>query len=113
MKKITIVWTITLVIIVVGLTVIGFKIKRENISNIMEDAIVEKTQKYFGLYPSLYPTLGEEKRITVGELIDNGYDPELEDGCDGYIIIKNTNNGFKYYPYVSCPDYVTEGYSEK
>lgn len=114
MKKITIIWTITLILIVAGLTVLGFKIKKENIDNIMEDALVEQAEKYLGLYPGLFPTLGNNIKLTAEELKDNGYDAGLSnENCEGYIIVENTNSGFKYHPYVKCSDYMTEGYSEE
>ena len=113
MKKITIIWTITLVLIVSGLTFIGFQIKKDNINNFMEDALVEQAEKYFGLYPGLYPTLGNSKKITSEELKDHDHDPKLEENCRGYVVVENKNSGFEYRPYVSCPNYKTKGYSEE
>ena len=107
-----VVWTITLLIIITGLTVFGLYIKKGTINTLMEDALVEQAKKYFGLYPSAYPTFGNEKKMSLNELIDEGYDPELEEGCDGYIIVKNEEMGFKYYPFVICPNYTTDGYEE-
>ena len=112
MKKITIVWTITLIIIIGGLTVIGFKIKENKIDNIMEKSLVEETEKYLGLYTNLYPTLGNFTKITYEELVDKEYTPVLDKGCTGYVIVKNTNMGFTYKGYIKCPEYVTEGYEE-
>lgn len=112
MKKVTIIWTISIVVIIVGLTFIGFHIKDDKVSNIMEESIVEKTQKYLNLYVKLYPTLNNEKKITVDELIDAGYNPNLNKDCTGYVIVKNTNMGFTYHAYVKCPDYVTKDYQE-
>ena len=113
MKKITIVWTIILIMIITGLTIIGFKIKADNIDNIMEESIIKQTEKYFGLYPSLYPSKGNSKTMKVEELINNGYDPELEEGCTGYVTITNGDMGFKYDAYIKCPDYTTKGYDEE
>lgn len=113
MKKITIVWTITLLIIVGGLTVIGLQIKKENIQNIMEESLVEQAEKYFGLYPGLFPTLNNSKKMSAEELKSNGYDANLEKDCDGYVVVTNKNNGYEYKGYVKCPDYMTEGYSNE
>lgn len=112
MRKITIVWTITLLIIVGGLTVIGLKIKNDNITNIMETDLVNKAEKYMGLYPGLFPKTGEVFKITNEELKTDGYNAELEDDCDGYIIITGKEVGFEYKAYIKCPDYITEGYEE-
>jgi len=112
MKNITIIWTVTLVIIVGILTLIGFKIKGDNINELMEDEMVKQVENYLGLYPGLYPLLGDEKKFTYEELKDKGYDAKLEKGCTGYVIVKTEADGFKYHPYISCPEYKTEGYSK-
>ena len=112
MKKITIVWTLLLIMIVACLTFIGFRVKDTQISNVMEEVITKSCEKYLNLYVSLYPKLGSEVKITVDELINAGYNPNLNDGCTGYVVVKNNNMGFKFYPYVKCPDYITEGYEQ-
>ncbi len=111
MKKFTIIWTLTLILIVGGLTVIGLNIKKENIGNISEKSLIEQAKKYLGLYTSLYPTKGSTLKLEGEKLKDEGYDPKLEKDCIGYVIISNEDMGFQYKAYVSCPDYVTEGYS--
>ncbi len=113
MKRIAIVWTITLLIIVAGLTVIGFKIKKDNIGDLSEDALVEQTKKYLGYYTNLYPTKGKSITLTYEKLKDEGYDAKLEDDCTGYVVIENTDMGFTYKAYVDCPEYRTKGYSEE
>lgn len=113
MRKITIAWTLLLVTIFAGLTLIGFRIKKETINTLMEDEVLKQTEKYLGLYTKEFPTLGNEKKITVEELIEKGYDPKLESGCDGYTIVKNTEMGYKYHSYIKCPDYTTNGYQKK
>lgn len=113
MKRIAIVWTITLIVIVAGLTVIGLKIKKDNVGNLSEDALVEQTKKYLGLYTGLYPLKGESLTLTNQKLKDEGYDANLDKECDGYVVIENKDMGFTYKAYVSCPDYETEGYSNK
>ncbi len=112
MKKITIVWTIILVVVVAGLTIIGFNMKEKNVENILEKALQTQCEKYLGLYPGLYPNLGDSIKVTYSELVDKGYDAELGENCDGYVIVKNTNMGFTYESFVNCPDYVTEGYDK-
>ena len=112
MKKITIVWTLILIIIIGGLTVVGMRIKDDKVSNIMEDSLSKNCEKYLNYYVGLYPKLGANKKITSQELIDAGYDPKLNDNCTGYVIVSNTNRGFEFKPYVKCIDYVTDGYAE-
>lgn len=110
MKRFTIIWTIVLVLTVTALTIFGFSIKKEHINSFMEEGLVEQAEKYLGLYPGAFPTLGKESRLSYDFLKDAGYDAKLESGCDGYVIVTNTNSGFKYKGYVDCPSYTTEGY---
>ena len=110
MRKITIAWTIILITIVAGLTILGFRIKDDHVSNIMEESLTKSCEKYLNLYVSKYPKLGSSTKITSEELINAGYNPNLNDNCIGYVIVKNTNMGFKFNSYVKCPDYTTEGY---
>ena len=113
MRKITIVWTITLIIIVSVLTFIGFKYKEKNIDSIMEEELIKQAEKYLGLYPSLYPSLGNSARFTSEKLADEGYDAKLEDGCSGYVVVETKNTGFDYKAYIKCPNYMTMGYSQE
>lgn len=110
MKKIIIVWTLLLIIIVSGLTFIGFKIKNKETNNIMEETLTKICEKYLNLYVNRYPKLGEQVKITSEELIEAGYNPNLDSGCVGYVIVKNNNMGFKFTSYVKCPEYTTKGY---
>ena len=110
MRKITIVWTIILLIIVGGLTLIGFHFKNDKVSNVMEESLKSQAEKYLNTYVGLYPKFGNQIKLTSEQLIDAGYDPSLNTGCVGYVIVKNENMGFKFYPYVKCSDYTTKGY---
>ena len=112
MRKITIVWTLLLILIVSGLTFIGYRIKDNESSNIMEETLTKECEKYLNLYVSRYPKLGEQVKITSEELIDAGYNPNLDSDCVGYVIVKNTNMGFKFNSYVKCPEYTTSGYEK-
>lgn len=110
MKKITIVWTITLLIVVGGLTAFGFKLKAEKGDSIMEKSLVTQAEKYMGLYVNLFPQKGKTFKITNEELKQDGYNAELEKDCDGYVVISNDDGGYKYKAYVKCPNYTTDGY---
>jgi len=112
MKRMIIAWTLLILIIFTGLTFIGFRIKKETINDLMEEELVKQTEKYLGLYTNLYPTLGNQIKITAEKLSDEGYDANLETNCTGYVIIKNTEFGFKYKAYIKCPEYTTKGFVE-
>ncbi len=113
MKKITIIWTLTLIVIVGGLTFIGFKIKSENKDNVLESALITQTEKYLGLYVGKYPKLNENIKITYEELQEEGYDAELGVNCTGYVIIENNNGEYEYDAFVKCPNYTTDGYIDE
>lgn len=110
MKKIAIIWTTVLILIIGCLTAYGFKIKKDNIGNFSESELITQTKKYLGLYPALYPTKGEKITLTSEKLKDEGYDPTLDKECSGYVVVENTEMGFTYNAYVKCPDYITKGY---
>lgn len=110
MKKMTIIWTITLVIVVSCLTAFGFKLKAEKGDSIMEKSLVTQAEKYMGLYVNLFPERGKTFKITNAELKQDGYDAGLDKDCDGYVIISNKNMGYEYEAFVKCPSYKTEGY---
>lgn len=113
MKKMTIVWTIVLISIIAGLTIYGFSIKEKNKGDILEESLVTQVKKYLGTYPSLYPLKGKDVSFSSEKLADEGYDPELDSDCVGYVIVKNGDMGFSYEPYVKCSDYMTKGYSKE
>lgn len=109
MKKVVIVWTIILVFIVSGLTYFGIRVKENTIYELMEKEMVKQAKKYMS-NTEINPELNQLKIIDIDELKDNGYDPKLEQDCVGYIIISNTEDGYKYDPYIKCKKYMTKDY---
>lgn len=109
-KKILIIWTSIMVMLVATLCVVGTNFKSKNINRIMENSLINITKKYYGEYPGLFPKSGKSKKMTVKELKDNGYDAKLEDGCDGYSVVTSGAMGFEYEAYIKCKDYTTKGY---
>lgn len=109
MKKIIIVWTIILVCIVSGLTYFGIRVKENTIYELMEKEMVKQAKKYMSNI-EIKPELNELRKIDVDELKDKGYDPKLESDCHGYVIISNTEDGYKYTPYIKCEKYMTKDY---
>lgn len=53
-------------------------------------------------------------KVSYGTLKKEGYINSLNDSnnnaCGGYVIISNEFDSLKYDAYISCDDYVTEGY---
>jgi len=110
MKRITILWTIIILILIIGLTVLGLFIKNNNIDNILETTFETQVKSYLGEFPGLYPTTGNTAVVYSQELIDAGYDTGLDKDCKGYMIITSENITYKYDTFISCPNYTTEGY---
>ena len=112
MKKLILVWTLVIAAIIGGLTIIGLKIKERTIDNLNEQAIKTKAEEYLNLYVGNYPTKGNKITLTLDDLINYGYDPMLEEGCTGYVVVENKDMGYTFAPYIKCPDYITEGYDK-
>ena len=110
MKRITILWTIAIFIIVGGLTLLGLYIKDNNIDNVLETTFETQVKSYLGMYPGLYPTTGNTSVVYSQELIDAGYDTGLDKDCKGYVVITSESIVYKYETFISCPNYTTEGY---
>ena len=47
-----------------------------------------QVKKYLGTYPSLYPLKGKDVSFSSEKLADEGYDPELDSDCVGYVSSK-------------------------
>ena len=112
MKKMTIIWTITLLVVVGGLTAFGFRFKKDNAGTIAEEALVDEAKRYLGMYQANFPLKGEKKKFTAEYLKSEGFEVELGE-CDGYVIVKNGDMGYTYDAYVKCPDYITKDYSNE
>ncbi len=95
-----------------GITAICLYLKSHNANNILENLTVEQAEKYYGQYPGLLPKVGKSKVMTVNELKNNGYTPEIGD-CDGYVVITNKTGVSKYKAYLKCKNYTSEGFDEK
>ena len=101
-----------MVALVGGITAICLYLKSHNANNILENLTVEQAEKYYGQYPGLLPKVGKSKVMTVNELKNNGYTPEIGD-CDGYVVITNKTGVSKYKAYLKCKNYTSEGFDEK
>ena len=90
------------------MTYFGFRLKSKVIYQLMEDELVKKTKEFLAKNEEFYPALDSEISIEADKLIDAGFDPKLEKNCDGYVIVLNTTDGFKYNSYITCPEYKTK-----
>lgn len=112
MKKITIIWTLVLTIIVVCLTGVGYYLKKNNVDNILETTFENQVKNYLGMYPGAYPLDGNKVKITSDQLLEANYETGLDKECNGYVIVEAASVGYTYKTYISCPDYITDGYNK-
>jgi uncharacterized protein YxeA len=113
MKKILIVWIIVAVIMVSGLTFIGFKLTdKYKPYTKLESDLKESAESYVGMYTNLLSS--NNIKITNQEMIDKKFSKELKtknDKCDGYVVITKSMEMYDYKPYIKCKNYTTKGYS--
>ena len=112
MKKIMIVWAFIAVVLVGGLTYLGLNIKKQNEPYKNLEAQLEKQAiALVGEKPSL---LKSNSKLTIEDLKNNGYEINSiinGDVCDGYVLISQNLNFYKYESYIKCPNYMTKGYN--
>jgi len=111
MKKILIVWVLVAVILVGGLTFLGFKIKEQNKPyRTLENKLEETAIGLIGEKPNI---LNSSNKITLEDFTNNGYEINMTvngDKCDGYVVASKTMSFYKYTAYIKCSNYTTAGY---
>lgn len=114
MKKNMAIWLILIVILVGGLTVIGFKIKNENKEyKTLEKKMTDVSKSYYGEKPALLKNNGI---ITIEELseYDNTLIPKVnEEECKGYVKTTSSMGIYEYKAYIKCDNYKTNGYTDQ
>lgn len=115
MKRLSIVWGITMLIIFGSLTAFGFFYKSKTSKyKELEEYLVKSESKYVNDF-FLFPKGKDILKTSKAELIEKGYLESLEvDGetCDGYVMVQDTGTTFKYKAYIKCDNYVTKDYEE-
>ena len=95
MRVISVVWGVLLILLVVGLTIIGFVYKHETtVYKEYEDLLVKQATSYVEDH-SMYPE--ESLKITDEELLDDGYiETTYVNGhdCTGYVMVLKTGETF-------------------
>lgn len=110
MKKILYVWIAVAVLLVCGLTFIGFNIKKQDKPYTdYEKKLVFAAQSYMGQYISEMPS--SSTTVSYKKLNEAGLVEENKD-CDGYVLIKKKISTFDYKAYIKCDKYTTNGYEE-
>ncbi len=108
------VWAFIVVVLICLLTVLGFMLNnRSKDYKKLEDKLVENAEKYVDVN-FLYPSEGQELKVTKKELKDAGLLDNLEykkDVCEGYVIVTK-DKVYNYKAYIKCDKYTTKGYKK-
>ena len=114
MKKLMGLWIFVVVILISGLTYVGYLIKNENkVYKVLENKLEEVAQGYFGENPGL---LSNNKIVQDTEL--GSYKEEIltklkENDCKGYVNTTSNLGIYEYKAYIKCNNYETKGYEKQ
>lgn len=112
MKKTLVIWFFVAVILVGGLTILGFKITKakkpyRDIENTLKEAAISVVGQY--------PLLGNRELLTLDDLKDNGFEVNMNisnEVCQGYVVLIKSGQILKYKPFVKCSSYETKGFDK-
>lgn len=113
MKKVYIVWTLIIILLLSVITIMGLSIinKDKEYKNLEKD-MERVVSKYLGQYIEEYPKNGV-KKVNITDVINKGYELEVnvnDDVCDGYVLVKKVSIAYEYTSYIKCNNYITKGY---
>lgn len=115
MKRISIVWGVFLVLLVVLLTIFGFAYKgKASDYKKLEENLVERAKKYVEA-KFLYPDEKGSVKITLNEMMQDGFAEALkkdDDNCDGYALLSYDGFVYQYKGFIKCTNYTTKGYEK-
>ena len=116
MRKLIIPWIFIMVMLVGGLTFIGFyQASRYGSYRELESRLQRAAESYFGMFPGELPNTGRSS-ITSHTLINEGFLNNLnyeEEVCIGYVIISRRRIFYNYSAYIKCDNYATRGFNER
>lgn len=112
MNKLYILWGILLVCLFGALTVFGKKYLEVKDYKDYEANLEESAKKYMGEHIGEYPKNDDLLYLTEEQLEEYIIEKvEIEDDeCSGFIVISNSNTGYKYDSYIKCNNYETKNY---
>ena len=113
MHTLSIMWGLLIIIIIVGLTGIGFVYKEKSkVYKELENTLKEKTLNYVEKN-AMYN--GSDLKITEDDLIKENIIESLkinDSECQGYVLVKKIREHYEYEPYIKCEKYTTKGYDK-
>jgi len=109
MKKTFVAMIIIAIMLVGGLTFIGFHLSRANKEYYdLEKVLESSASRYFGQYPGSLPA--RSLIITASELIDAEFLEDFKVGCSGYVEVSKSGSFYNYKAFINCPNYITRKY---
>ena len=116
MRVISIVWGGFLVLLVVLLTMIGFKIKDKSLKyEELEKTLENSAEKYIEL-KTYYPQGEDKLKITWEDLVSSDIinkDKLDKNKCrDAYVIVYLKDMVYHFDAYLKCEDYTTKNYNK-
>ena len=114
MRRISIMWGFSIIIMFALLTFFSLTWKNKNQGyKDIESLLVDSVKGYYESKYQ-YPTGMEVITITLEELKNNNILTELKNGedyCDGYVNV-SYDLVINYKAFIKCNNYITDGYSE-
>lgn len=109
-----ILWGIIMIAIVVLLFFIGIKFGEKTKPYKQKEKELVDIAKVYVESNTWYPSQGKKIKITIDELIQNGFIKDVvvdNDKCDGYIDVFN-NSVIEYKAFIKCSNYETREYKK-
>ena len=108
MKKIAIIWGLTVLVVFGSLTFFGFKYQEVKEYKKLETKMVYYTKKYINRKKDLDLKSSEIYKVSLDEL--KAYQPKVNftvknDTCSGYVNVKKTLIGHLYKAHLKCKEY--------
>ena len=115
MKKIFVAMIVIVVMLVSGLTFIGFQLQRRNRDFYdLEKKLVEAAEIYLGMHPEKFHN--RTTSVTAVELINQNFLEDMnidEETCLGYVIINSRPMRVpEYKAFIKCENYTTKKFDE-
>lgn len=114
MKKIAYTGFTIVILLVIGLTVIGYILKNQNqVYYDLEKRIEESAKLYYSQFPDKFPS--NKTTITSDKLIENNFLKNMKlskEKCEGYVVVKKVYMYYEYAPYVKCKKYETKDFDD-
>ncbi len=113
MHTIGIVWGVIFIIVLGGLTIMGFVYKNKvvpykELEQKLKDIAIQYVEKKVGYSDS-------DMKVTGEELVEEGLIEELkvnDSSCEGYVMLKKVQEHYEQNSFIKCEKYKTKGYDK-